>query len=90
MSNDSALSSFEDALGEFKSSVSLVEAPNDWLVANINQINGAVKALPVSPNVETAWLTEARVIYPVCYFTAWSDKLEQAIYSGFLPICMDI
>ncbi|KAH7925390.1 kinase-like protein [Leucogyrophana mollusca] len=38
MSTDSSISRFGDALGEFETSISLVDAPGDWLRANSLQI----------------------------------------------------
>jgi hypothetical protein len=69
MSTNSVISRFDDALGEFKTTVSLVEAPADWLIANTDQIRATLEGLPSFSNAAPVKLIHAGLIYPVSYFT---------------------
>lgn len=62
MSLHSAISNFGDALGSFKTAISIVETPLDWLDANLGQIRAAVEVLPSDLHGE---LANIGFIYPV-------------------------
>jgi hypothetical protein len=72
MPTDAATLRFEQALGQFKPSVSLIDAPNEWLAANINQINAIIRLLPGLEKSVLAWSTKTCVLYPVRYNSALS------------------